>query len=341
MPQFHLYVIHTASLVHRQSKLHGTIQTIRELASRSYEFRSILVLPPDVGTIAAKLQEYSDRIKYEATGFEDIDKMRTVLNVEELSNYEKHREVWRRIQKEVQSNTDICMVLEDDAIMIPEFAKNLQQFIANPCQDRWDFLAMSMSTPSKDMALISDQMRVMASKCAYVVRPSLVPTLLAETDTIRFNMRIQLSYIFLKNKHIRAFVPNMQYVMEGSKVGLYPSTVHPNNVLVFNQEFMDLYTMLVTSNLSEEKARNTYKKVEYIQNPDIMHIYGVILFKLGYVPEAASLLSSAIDVMQKQHGMLNSQSELLNNMINLHEHMQTDIDAYLIEPSKYDSILHQ
>lgn len=341
MPKFHLYVIHTANLVHRQSRLHGTIQSIREMASaRGYEFRSILVLTPDVSALHAKIPELSARIKYDKTGYPDLDSMLSVLNMEQLSNFEKHREAWRRIQREVTDPNDVCMVIEDDAFIIPEFSKNLQAFIAKPYQDAWDFYSLSISIQSdKRVMKILECMGNLASKCAYAVRPSVVQKLLDETEIIRFTMRNQLSYIFRKREDIMAMVSNEQCIMEGTKLGIYTSSIHPNNLLSFNKEFMELFQIAQSESPSLELASRIFDQVKHIGNPDVMHIYGVILFKCGRVKEASQVLSVAIDQMQKQHGLMNNQSDLLNNSINMYEHMQWDLPEYLNTPSKYDAIL--
>lgn len=345
MPKFHLYVVHTAQFVQRPLRLHGTIQTIREAASQNgYEFRSIFVLNPDPNMLQPKLQQLSDRIKYDKTGYDLLDASSTVLNLEALSNYEKHREVWRRILAEVKDANDLCMVIEDDAVMIPEMQKPLQQFFANPRAAEWDFYSLSVSIPSnapRELLSIADHLRVLPSKCAYAVRadPRILQRFLDETEIIRFSMRGQLAYIFLKHRDVRAVVSSSQCIMEGSKIGFFPSTIHPNNMHIFNQEYMELFNMLQSPTLSEAKATAIYQRVQQLQSPDLLHIYGVILFKCGLVKEAAQILSTAVDWMHKQHGMVNSGSDVLNNAINMYEHMQWDLPEYFAQPSKYDNII--
>lgn len=236
--------------------------------------------------------------------------------------------------------------MEDDAMIIPEFQQNLQVFLQNYAKRAWDWYTLSVSIPCSENRLhrIAETVRLLPSKCAYAIKPSaqVLNTMLTETETIRFGMRLQLSYVFLKcTDVINAVVANTQCIMEGSKVGMYPSSVHPNNMLVFNQEYMDLLNMLNAPDLSLQKATQVFERVKHIPNPDIYHIYGIILFKCGLVKQAYEVLSTAIEWMQKQHGVLNSQSDLLNNSINMHEHMQWDLPEYLSTPSKYDSILEQ
>ncbi len=356
MPSLHLYVVHTGHMVHRQPRLHGTIQTIREVAAqKGYTFRSILVVNPDPSTLQSKVQQLSDRVKYDKTGYTDIDAASSVLNLEEISNYEKHREVWRRIQKEVVApgtthTNDVAVVIEDDAIFIPEFIKNFEAFLDNPRIANWDAYLLSVATSAGAdgrLVPVADAMQIIPSKCAYALRPTgaVLQILLDETETIRFSMRVQLSYIFQKRRSdLRAVISSRQCIMEGSKVGIYPSTMHPTNILIFNQEYMELFRMLQSSTHTEVTAitaSSLYNRVKHIQSPDLLHVYGVVMFKCGKIKEAAEHLLTAIEWTQQQHGFLSPQSELLNNLINMHEHMQWDLPQYLSTPSKYDHTLSQ
>lgn len=339
-------------MTHRQTRLHGTIQSIREIASqKGFFFRSILVLNPDPSALQTKIQQLSDRVKYDKTGYAELDAASSVLNLEEISNYEKHREVWRRIRAEVKPD-ELCIVIEDDTLFIPDSAKNFEGFLDNPRTKDWDLYLMSVAThapeggPARVLLSIADTMQMIPSKCAYALRPvpEVLNTLLDETEVIRFNMRVQLSYLFQKRRDFRAIVSTRQCFMEGSKVGLFPSTVHPNNLLIFNQEYMELFRILQTPNqpmndATAATATTLYERVKHIQSPDLLHLYAVILFKCKKVKEAGELLKTAVEWTQLQHGFLAPQSEILNNLINMHEHMQWDLPEFLSTPSKYDKIV--
>jgi uncharacterized protein HemY len=120
-------------------------------------------------------------------------------------------------------------------------------------------------------------------------------------------------------------------------LGLFPSSTHANNVLIYNQEFMDLFKFLQTEKPPVREIREIYKKVAHINNPDIMHIYGVLLYKAGELHDAQDALTSAVEHMQKQGGLLTPASELLNNFINIHQHTQWDLPDLIAKPSKYSS----
>jgi tetratricopeptide (TPR) repeat protein len=339
MTTFHLYVIHTQRLVHRQPRLHGVIQTIREAAQQAgFDFKPIMILKPDPSHLQPDLQTLNNRIKYDPVGEEEFDKSITMLSIEELSNIEKHREAWRRILKE--SPEDVFMVIEDDAFVVPMAQQQLMELFKLD-QRSYDFNIMCLSDPSANpdasMQLLNlrDTGKILPSKDAYMVSHRLCKKLLEETETIKFTMRVQLSYIIQKNPIFQAKYPSKRIMLEGSKLGLYPSSLHPNNMLIYNQEYMELWKYMSMDKFDVGEVRELYKRIAHIQNPDMLHLYGVLLFKGGRVQEAEAALMEAIELMQKQHGMLTYRSDLLNNLINMQEHLQTDLPDIMSKPSKY------
>lgn len=348
MPQsFYLFIIHTQKLVARQPRLHGLIQDIRVTAQAcGCNFKSIMVLNPDPNQLDQK--QLNDRINYDTSGFQEFDKMRAMLNMEQLSNYEKHRAAWKKIRDlSKESKDDIYMVIEDDAFMLPDAKATLQELIqtmvSSTQPSTWDLMLLSLSDKSADMNQpisfhnFRETGTILPSKESYFIKPTIANSFLSESETIRFPMRTQMSYIIHKNPLINVVYPNKRLMLDGSKLGLYPSSINPNNMLVYNQEYMELwsYMRLNSEEIPVSTIRATYKKVAHIQNPDIMHLYGVLLFKAGEVIEAQDILTDAIQLLQKQNGLVTNQSDLLNNLINMYEASQTDVTEAMSKPSKY------
>ena len=98
---------------------------------------------------------------------------------------------------------------------------------------------------------------------------------------------------------------------------------------------MELFQMLQAQDVDVRSIRAIYKRIQHIQSPDIMHLYGVLLFKGKQIKEAHEVLLDALDVAKKQHGVVSFNSDLLNNTINIHEFTQWDLDEITQSPSKY------
>lgn len=339
---FHLFVVHTEKLTLRQNNLHGVIQTIRTTAQEAGLNPKIhMILKPDPDHLKGSIEALDKRIKYEKTCNDQFDKHINMLTLEELSNYEKQRDVWRRITDLPSSDT--FMVIEDDAFILPNTADILKKTLT--CDtSTYDFLTMSLSdndSSSQDPFHLKEFRSmgvILPAKDAYLVSHRCARVLLAQSDTITFNMRIQMSYILHNNPGLMVKYPNQRSMLEGSKLGLYTSTVHANNILIYNQEFMQLFHFLSQENPPIREIREIYKRVAHVQNPDVMHIYGVLLYKAKELHEAQDILIAAVEQVQKQQGFLSPQSELLNNAINIHEFAQWDLADIIAKPSKYVSL---
>ncbi len=348
---FKLYVIHTQALTTRQSRLHGTIQSIRQLAHAvGMRFQSILILKPDPQELVPNLANLNARVTYTPTGDADFDRQSHTLNIEEISNIEKHREAWRRIVAANNPQTDIVMIMEDDNLLPAENHANFAAVITaaknNANGELWDFLDLNMSKledendPSKlTLYNLHDHVKVLISKQAYMLTPKLAKMLLAETETIRYSARVQMSHaLFQKKGEFNCRLTSKRLMLEGSKVGVYPTTLHANNVLIYNAEYMQLWNMLKdgADKIDETKVRDIYKTVAHVKNPDIMNVYGMILYSLGKHDEALKIWDEGLDQLQKLQGLVNQQSELLNNIINSHGALQQkEVDEYMKTPSKF------
>jgi len=336
---FHLFVIHTQRLTHRQARLHGVIQQLRQTAEGcGYTFKPYMTLKPDPEHLQSDLEKLNARIKYDPVGIEQFDKTSNILTIEQLSNIEKHRNAWRRICE--LPSTDVFMIIEDDAFIVPGCDEHLKTFIKMDHPVLYDFCSMGLSDTSgagsgATLLNIRDLGTVLPSKDAYLVNRSTARLFLNATETITFTLRIQLSYIIHSHPTIQAVYPSQRMMLEGSKLGFYTSSLHPNNMLIYNQEYMDLWSYMTRDVVPVKEIRDIYKKIEHIRNPDVMHLVGVLLYKGKDVEEAGSVMSEAINEMIKQHGVITHRSDLLNNYINIHEFLQPELTDASSKPSRY------
>ena len=184
-----------------------------------------------------------------------------------------------------------------------------------------------------------DLLKVLPCKESYFITQQTAKAMFDSWTKYRYTMRVQMSWYMKCNPTLRVLYPVQRCFLDGSKVGITPSTLHPNNMLVFNREYMDLYSFLAKPEEEIKRSlpaiQETYKAVEHLRNPDIIHIMGVLLFKAGKLQEAEKVLHLAVEEVKKQQGLLNARSDLLNNFVQLYEHMQTDLKEIFATPSKF------
>jgi hypothetical protein len=352
----HIFIVHTEDLTQRAIRLHGVIQNMRLIAQNiGLEVKPYFVLTPATADISKDQDAYQKRINYDPTGIEEFDKLSKLVSMEILSNYDKHRKAWEMISENPEPK-DMYMVVEDDVFLLPNNALNFAELLTTAYNSRneWDMILMGLSktdpkihSPDSPMVLQNTRelFTVLPSKEAYLISPATARRMAAEFKTpIKFPMRIQLSWHIQKTSptEFRVFNPSKQVTLDGSKLGLTPTTIHDHNVLMFNSEYMQLLEYMSKPHADVEKdsalITKIYESIASLNSPEIMQVYGILLFRAKRFKEAQSIMMESLENVQKQQGLLNSRSELLNNIIDMYKDMQTDIPELLKTKSKYSTL---
>ena len=345
-----IHIINAQGLTQRRDKITGVAGVIAECA-RGVGFTKVTPMFVDACNpkdITSTLAEFQKRVNYDTIGDADFDRLRQVLSVEMISNIEKHRAVWDIISSSAPNT--INLVLEDDSVILNNGVtglKDVLKYVA--CQDnasQWDMLFLGVAQPAtpedaKGPIVLTQVPKVIPCKEAYFVSVATASKLYKQwTDGALTNtLRVQMSHYLHNNKGIKAMVPNRRVTLDGSKLGLFPSTIHGSNMLLFNSEYMQIYKVFVQPEQEIVKQLHAVDKimgtVKHMRNPDISHLYGMLLAKINKLPQAEEALLQAVDDTRSQQGLLNNRSEVCNNLVNLYQRMQHDVSIMHEKPSKY------
>lgn len=348
MQTLYMYVIHTQALKLRAMHIHGVIQNIRTIAlACGYDVHVRLIMSPDPHELQGQLEELQKIVNYDPVNHEIYDGLRQILSTEIISNMKKHHDAWKRIAEHADDTNDLHLVLEDDVFMIPQSTDHLSKLfkVLRASKESWDFVFPGIS--ANDDSSVDQQLKplrelaeVLPCKESYFVRPSIAKRCLSEWTVLRYTLRFQLSYWFYKNPWVKTMYVSKRVFLDGSKLGVMPSAVHPNNILVMNKEFMDLYKFWRMEKDDIKKnwgmIQKIYDSVTSMNSPDMMQIFGQILLKTGKLRDAKKLFLQAISNLETHNCPVRSQSELYQSLISLHEHMQDDLQEITRKPSKYE-----
>ena len=347
----HIFIIHTESLTQRAIRLHATVQTLRTLAQDAgYIVKPFFVLTPNVSDLTPSQDKYQGRINYDPTDIPELNSQRKILSLEILSNFEKHMKAWNNIA-EISASAgleDLFFVIEDDVCMLPVQNLNyteLLRIFAKPVQPEWDILFTGFShTKSNDvmgMGIVNtrEHLKVLPNKESYFIKPTVAKRMLGDfATTIKFAMRAQLSWYMHVHQDVMFCNTTKQVTLDGSKLGITPTTLHESNYLLYNAEFVSFanYLNMSSTNIQAniDKINKLYTAVEHIKNPYITHIYALVLHKGGFYDKLPLLMNTAIESLQGQQGLLNSRTEMLNHFIDLCKDLQPDL-SMLNAKSKY------
>lgn len=349
MPKLHIFVIHSEHLKLRAMHIHGVMQTIRLAAlAEKYEVNIRLVLSPTSSQIESNLTTYQNEVNYDPVHNPLYDNFRVVLSSEMLSNTMKHLDVWKRIANMQETNpNDLFMVMEDDVFAAPDINTTFRALLqcVQQQQSSWDLIMLGLTTNENNVSTIglrpmSTLTTVLPCKDSYFITRATARRCLADWKKHKFIMRIQWSYWFSQNPDVKVCIPSKRIFLDASKLGIMPSSIHANNMLIFNREFVELTKI---AGLQEKylktkmkEAEQLYTAVLHMNSPDVMSVYGGILMKSGKLNEAKIMFMNALEILKVHNCKVNSAGDLYQNLINIHEKLQTDVAKITSQPSIYD-----
>jgi hypothetical protein len=267
-----IYIIHSKHLTIRASRFNNTLRTIDEVAKNNYLVKSHFILQYEANDIQSKIDDYNKLVSYDPINDSDFDNQRYMLSIQLISNIEKHKEAWRRIQAMQENSGDLYLILEDDALLFPECVNNFSEFLkmeninaSSKAIHEWDMITFGLSMnnvdPNSKLLLnFRDIYKVLPSKEAYCITPSIAKLFLENTNKFKFTLRLQLSYMIKMNPSIKIMFPSKRIFIDGSKLGIFPSTLHPTNILTFNNEYIQLHKYIQKSPDEIKSAFTQIKK---------------------------------------------------------------------------------
>jgi len=268
----------------------------------------------------------------------DVDPENPKLEKTHQSNFSKQKQAIQRIVdlEKIHQVGDMhyYMCIEDDCVA------NFERFLENISVEKWDILFLCICQPEEQEEFGYCDTRgvfnVLQSKECYMITCDAAKKLLPALGKMTLSYRQQLSEWIQKNPEIISKYPTKRISVEGSKVGIMPSSVNNNNVLIYNSDYLKLFNMVLGKEpLDIDVATKIYNVSSHLNSPDIIHLYAVILFKIEKLAEAKEYFLEAINQSILKNGKLDKNTELLNNAINICGLYQPDRDLYRKTPSKY------
>lgn len=346
MRVLNIYLIHTIQLANRTPYINKTLDIVKKLAEQNNMNAKIHIIHhPSVEAIEANIEQYNKMVKFEKETGENSDEQFNTfvlpLNVSQISNIEKHKEVYKRI---VDDN-ELHFVIEDDVLAGDDYIANtgkLFESLGNKTIADWDILFTCMASIEKDKPLgvrnSRDQYKFFICKSSYFIRPAIASRLLKYFEVLRYNLKIGLSKYIWDNKDVRSYVLNKHTFIEGSKIGIFPTSINNTNYLHQNFHFVKLANISNNSEITDDmfkEATELYKNIKELESPDVLHTMGLIYFKRKDYDEAKKYMMDACIKLKTGHGNISKNSEILNNAINMYQYDQPYLEECKNKISKY------
>jgi hypothetical protein len=334
-----IYVIKSEHLKERCKMLPQTLETIQSIMKKNnFIVKIIPIIGPTISDIENNLDTYNANINLNNDEIEDIEfkKAQTKFSIAQLSNLYKHRKAYEMIKS---STTKHNYIVEDDIILLNEYVNNFIEFIKLLPTIEYDIILTCLSNNNnneKKIDIIPSTLlfKQLLTKSSYLITPITGEKLYNFFNIIRFPMKLSLSKFIFDNKDtISSYILNKHTLFEGSKLGIFTTSVNASNNLIQNNCYINLLELAKKdANLNEiETYYNTYGK----NNPDFQHIMGLVYYKHNKLQKATEILKSAVINFKNQDGYIVQYNEIINNCINIYKYYQDDIKDCLTKKGIY------
>jgi GR25 family glycosyltransferase involved in LPS biosynthesis len=322
-----IYVIKSEHLTLRNKMLITTLNIIIDMMKKNdYYVNVINIMNPTIEDIEKNISDYDKKINLNNDDITDPDfkTAQVKFNLAQLSNLHKHMCAYEKIKI---SKTKHNFIIEDDIILLDEYKNNFNDFLKLLKTVDYDIILTCLSMHDTENKInfipVNNQFKILLTKNSYFITPSTAEKIYDYMNVIRFPMKLSLSKFIFDNK-LKSYLINKHTFLEGSKLGIFPTTVNTNNYLLQNNSYITLANMI---NNNEQDLNKAYK--HYMEfgkdNPDFQHMLGILYYKNKKYKEAVDILKLAVINFKKNEGYMIQYNEIINNCINVYQFYQDDI----------------
>ena len=338
--KINIIVIYTKSLNNRTQYINSTLTFLKNLFEKYNIIVDIIIIDnPNYDDILNDIEKYNKRVNYDKIENCEYNNHIIPLNPNQISNIEKQRNALLKV-----TNEEYNLIIEDDVIISKDYIDNIELLIKNiNILDNIDILITSdfIYNENKNVELISfkEYDKILLSKSSYFINKKTADKLIQGTDVFKYDYKVFLTK-FLKenNDNIDIKILNKCTFLEGSKVGIFGTSLKNKNFLSQNSQYIELAKLVnlnIIDNTIIKNATNIYKTLENLENPEIDHIYGLLYYKSNDINKAKQYIYKAVINMKKNNNYCSKSNEILNNAINIYKLDQEYFDECIKFKSKY------
>tara|TARA_B100001142_G_scaffold317538_1_gene358596 strand:+ start:2961 stop:3986 length:1026 start_codon:yes stop_codon:yes gene_type:complete len=339
MNKINIIVIHTPNLKNRTPYINSTLTYLKNTLEKNGFISNILISnKPEQEDILKDINEYNKRVNYDKENNNIFDNLITSLNVNQISNIEKHRNALKLVKE-----NELNLIIEDDLIISKDYIDNIDNLFKIILTDyNSDILITSDFVSDEDTNLklinFNNYNKVLITKSSYFINKNTADKLYDFLNILKYDMKTALSKFILDNIDLNVKLLNKCTFLEGSKVGIFLSSTKNKNFLSQNGNYIELIKIINNNTIDDNMYNNAlelYKTLEYLDNAEILHLYGILQYKRGNINEAKKYMKEALLKLDKNYGFFSKTNDILNNAINICQFDQSLLIECKNNKSKY------
>lgn len=313
-----VHIIHAQHLTNRVPLVNAIIQTLKPVCKQVE-----IVADKDPGMLSAEDIRLFANKPVPEPDLAYFNGALKPMSVTAISNAMKHRIA---LSQASEDPSCIHLVLEDDSMITNEFVEKLGVFARTYQSNSVLFLGVPLKPNGTDMADVFDTYAVVPSCDSYLIDAGTAKILLQEyVADIRFGTNIQMTYAAKKHKvDLKAASPTIS--IDGSKMGLFASTIEVNNRLVYNGHFLRLSALInKQDDLTEEELKmvdEMFTAVDHKMNPEFFYLKAKLENRKKNYDYALALFQQAYKLYDSLGTPLTQGSDFMRDYMKMHIHFQ-------------------
>jgi hypothetical protein len=316
-----VYVIHVKALTNRKSlcdRLQVELAQAESFDLESFEY----ITRNDPNEMTDSIAVDNSPIPSDNGNFERLNTFLRPLKVTHVSNAMKHKQALETIAN--ASNKTIHLVIEDDSLKQSTEANFLDKAMTTFITEKLSIMFLGIPpgvAAENGKQLVSDVYNALPCCDSYFITPEAAKATLKHFTPLKFTTNIQLTYALAKAQVV-SYMSAPAIFVDGSKLGVFVSTIDSNNRLVFNGHFVAI-AKAIQDNLPEETIDTLFTKAEPKWHPEFMHLQASYEKKKGNHRQAEQYYSEALNQYIAFGGIIDNQTELLRDFMRLYRHLQS------------------
>lgn len=271
-----------------------------------------------------------------------FDKYLKNMHIKNVSNNFKHFKALKKGLEDSSTGSskditsyDYVMIIEDDVLFGDDIDNTLVHVLKEAVNGNVEWDVLFLGQPTKNDQLITsknptikfndsfDNFEVFPVIDSYIVKKDSLKKIVDNYLPIRYVTNIQLASVMqLNNVNVKSVWPNL--FLDGSKFGVYISSLEINNRLFLNPAYNSILLKLVYENSqsSADEIEKEIKDFKFQDHPDFKYLTGLFEIKKNNYQKAKTLFEDCYKIYEANNNPLNGESEFLFNYINIFKHFQ-------------------
>jgi hypothetical protein len=350
-----IYIVHRSDFEQRKKLMEENLIIFKKLG---YNIKWNYIEKHTNEYLTNNIQTIVKDIKIEKTLYPEYDELMDNLHINHISNIFNHLESLNKIKEhynklnEEDKGTNLYIILEDDVFLMNIFEEQMKMILESIIKGNisYDliFLGVPISIDNKTedkknndiiinetlcLNFIPQYLKFLPSCDSFIINPVILNNeqLFEDINKIRLQYHFELSYI-IKRYQLKSYYTSPHLMLDGSKMGIIPSSINLNNIHIYNNEFMNMINILNINEEEfnknqekyEEEFNKNYDKVKEFDNPDILHLNAIFHNKMKKHETALNIFKHAHKRYSEMPSNITNESNFIMDYVKTYERIQNN-----------------